>query len=157
MSSAPYLSGIFSCALWCITINNISSLLVRNLYFSDRTNTLAAYLITPAMGSHFVMYLAKMQGLMANLLVSSPTNGFQSFNNYNLLHLFDNLLYMLYPLQKIHNLDSQQMMLRGLNLFLLLSVDFKPQVPGLESGLNTMLKNTRERWDSSDLYCSSSE
>ncbi|KAF3448238.1 hypothetical protein FNV43_RR08951 [Rhamnella rubrinervis] len=26
------------------------------------TNTLAAYLITPAMGSHFVMYLAKMQG-----------------------------------------------------------------------------------------------
>ncbi|KAI6702338.1 hypothetical protein NL676_011474 [Syzygium grande] len=27
----------------------------------DWTNTLAAYLITPAMGSHFVMYLAKMQ------------------------------------------------------------------------------------------------
>ncbi|KAJ9173308.1 hypothetical protein P3X46_016459 [Hevea brasiliensis] len=26
------------------------------------TNTLGAYLITPAMGSHFVMYLAKMQG-----------------------------------------------------------------------------------------------
>lgn len=109
------------------------------------------------MGSHFVMYLAKMQGLMANLLVSSLTNGLQSFNNYNLLHLFDNVLYMLYPLQKIHNLDSQQMMLRGLNLFHLLSVDFKLQVPGLESGFNTMLKNTRERWDISDLYCSSSE
>ena len=30
----------------------------------DRTNTLGAYLITPAMGSHFVMYLAKMQGLV---------------------------------------------------------------------------------------------
>ncbi|PON37035.1 (S)-ureidoglycine aminohydrolase [Parasponia andersonii] len=28
----------------------------------DWTNTLAAYLITPAIGSHFVMYLAKMQG-----------------------------------------------------------------------------------------------
>lgn len=28
----------------------------------DRTNTLGAYLITPSMGSHFVMYLAKMQG-----------------------------------------------------------------------------------------------
>ncbi|KAJ6415656.1 hypothetical protein OIU84_004453 [Salix udensis] len=28
------------------------------------TNTLGAYLITPAMGSHFVMYLAKMQGLL---------------------------------------------------------------------------------------------
>lgn len=28
----------------------------------DWTNTLAAYLITPAIGAHFVMYLAKMQG-----------------------------------------------------------------------------------------------
>ncbi|XP_044484014.1 (S)-ureidoglycine aminohydrolase [Mangifera indica] len=28
----------------------------------DWTNTLGAYLITPAMGSHFVMYLANMQG-----------------------------------------------------------------------------------------------
>lgn len=33
-----------------------------NLY--GRTNTLGAYLITPEMGSHFVMYLAKMQGLI---------------------------------------------------------------------------------------------
>lgn len=32
-------------------------------YFG-RTNTLGAYLITPAMGSHFVMYIAKMQGLV---------------------------------------------------------------------------------------------
>ena len=36
-------------------------LLIR--YVFDRTNTLGAYLITPALGSHFVMYLAKMQGL----------------------------------------------------------------------------------------------
>jgi len=28
-----------------------------------RTNTLGAYLITPATGSHFVMYLAKMKGM----------------------------------------------------------------------------------------------
>ncbi|CAN1259209.1 (S)-ureidoglycine aminohydrolase [Linum perenne] len=28
------------------------------------TNTLGAYLITPAMGSHFVMYLAKMKGML---------------------------------------------------------------------------------------------
>lgn len=38
-------------------------ILFLNLLFNllDRTNTLGAYLITPAMGSHFVMFLAKMQ------------------------------------------------------------------------------------------------
>jgi hypothetical protein len=34
----------------------------------DRTNTLGAYLITPAMGSHFVMYLAKMQGFLFSII-----------------------------------------------------------------------------------------
>jgi hypothetical protein len=33
-----------------------------------RTNTLGAYLMTPAMGSHFVMYLAKMQGFLFSII-----------------------------------------------------------------------------------------
>ncbi|KAH0902608.1 hypothetical protein HID58_042111 [Brassica napus] len=32
----------------------------------DWTNTLGAYLITPAMGSHFVMYFAKMKGMSSS-------------------------------------------------------------------------------------------
>ncbi|KAF5178280.1 (S)-ureidoglycine aminohydrolase [Thalictrum thalictroides] len=34
----------------------------------DWKNTLGAYLVTPAMGSHFVMYLAKMEGLSRSAL-----------------------------------------------------------------------------------------
>ncbi|XP_024030672.1 (S)-ureidoglycine aminohydrolase isoform X2 [Morus notabilis] len=40
------------------------------------TNTLAAYLITPAMGAHFVMYLAKMQGNSESGLPSSDVERF---------------------------------------------------------------------------------
>lgn len=39
-------------------------------------NTLGAYLITPAMGSHFVMYLAKMQGDSRSGLPSSDAERF---------------------------------------------------------------------------------
>lgn len=45
----------------------ISYPLGSNLSFFDRTNTLEAYLITPAVGSNFVMYLAKMQGSIVEL------------------------------------------------------------------------------------------
>ncbi|CAN6712432.1 unnamed protein product [Malus baccata var. baccata] len=44
--------------------------------FSNRTMTSAAYLITPAMGSHFVMYLAKMQ---ENSLSGVPSNDVDRF------------------------------------------------------------------------------
>ncbi|XP_048230951.1 (S)-ureidoglycine aminohydrolase isoform X1 [Ricinus communis] len=40
------------------------------------TNTLGAYLITPAMGSHFVMYLAKMQGQSRS---GPPPHGVERF------------------------------------------------------------------------------
>ncbi|CAN0908350.1 (S)-ureidoglycine aminohydrolase [Linum grandiflorum] len=40
------------------------------------TNTLGAYLITPAMGSHFVMYLAKMK---ENSRAGKPPNGVERF------------------------------------------------------------------------------
>lgn len=42
----------------------------------DWTNTLGAYLISPAMGSHFVMYLAKMQ---ENAKSSTPPNDVERF------------------------------------------------------------------------------
>ncbi|CAN1748453.1 (S)-ureidoglycine aminohydrolase [Linum perenne] len=42
----------------------------------SRTNTLGAYLITPAMGSHFVMYLAKMK---ENSRTGKPPNGVERF------------------------------------------------------------------------------
>ena len=38
-----------------------------NLNFFDKTNTLGAYLITPATGSNFVIYLGKMQGSIVEL------------------------------------------------------------------------------------------
>jgi hypothetical protein len=38
------------------------------LIFGYRFNTLAAYLITPAMGAHFTMYLASMAGDLETLL-----------------------------------------------------------------------------------------
>uniref|UniRef100_A0A7N1A774 Cupin type-2 domain-containing protein n=1 Tax=Kalanchoe fedtschenkoi TaxID=63787 RepID=A0A7N1A774_KALFE len=42
----------------------------------DWANTLGAYLVTPAMGSHFVMYLAKMQG---NSKSGLPANDVERF------------------------------------------------------------------------------
>lgn len=42
----------------------------------DWSNTLGAYLISPAMGSHFVMYLAKMQG---NSKSAPPPNDVERF------------------------------------------------------------------------------
>ncbi|KAK7823370.1 (s)-ureidoglycine aminohydrolase [Quercus suber] len=46
-----------------VLIARLARFHTRNLNFFDRTNTLGAYLITPAIGSNFVMYLAKMQDL----------------------------------------------------------------------------------------------
>ncbi|KAF9602114.1 hypothetical protein IFM89_025159 [Coptis chinensis] len=42
----------------------------------DWSNTMGAYLITPAMGSHFVMYLAKMQVLSRSALPSEDVERF---------------------------------------------------------------------------------
>lgn len=69
MYTAFYLTGIHTTLL--ISSNIVAAkvgkflcLYVAQIY---RTNTLGAYLITPAMGSHFVMYLAKMKGLKSNI------------------------------------------------------------------------------------------
>lgn len=71
-----------------------------------RNNTLAAYLITPSMGSHFVMYLAKMQG--------------QIYLNYNFyyyctiqLNIFV-IPTLLCFFQNIQNQNFHQRMSRGL-------------------------------------------
>jgi len=69
MYSVLYLSGTFDFTLpFIFKIIVLSGGAVIWIFFY-RTNTLGAYLITPAMGSNFVMYLAKMQGSVVELYI----------------------------------------------------------------------------------------
>lgn len=63
MYMARYLIGTrdFPHLLW---LKWLSLILLSDFNCFDRINTSGAYLIAPAMGSHFVMYLAKLQGLI---------------------------------------------------------------------------------------------
>lgn len=64
MFSAHCRIGIY-CVLHFVFYFCYSSTIVTCLFeLYCRTNTLGAYLISPAMGSHFIMYLAKMQGVL---------------------------------------------------------------------------------------------
>ncbi|KAH9776943.1 (S)-ureidoglycine aminohydrolase [Citrus sinensis] len=61
MYSVPYPSGTFDLLLNLVAESSVLVFWCSHSHLIDRTNTLGAYLITPAMGSHFAMYLANMQ------------------------------------------------------------------------------------------------
>ena len=65
MYTALYLTGTYISFLTFDSFRSIQVLELTCFLNFDRTNTLGAYLITPAMGSHFVMFFAKMKGLLS--------------------------------------------------------------------------------------------
>ncbi|GER33548.1 ureidoglycine aminohydrolase [Striga asiatica] len=75
---------------------------------SSRTNTLGAYLITPPMGSHFVMYLAKMQGgvLRENSRSGLPLKDVERSGSFILLKKFGIRIRFIFVLQGVVTLGD---------------------------------------------------
>lgn len=92
MYSVPYPSGTFDLLLNLVAESSVLVFWCSHSHLIDRTNTLGAYLITPAMGSHFVMYLANMQGLF---IFSCHFLFFLLFSDLNFDVIFTSDVYVL--------------------------------------------------------------